>query len=297
MDLGLFLRMAHRSAVPGTGGRRPPERIGDLEIDTRYAIQATEHQRARALLAGELRAFLLRPPDGLEVQILDHNLSLESPAGASNAAALVRAVRAALRCAHLVDQARGAVPAASRVKHHASAWHAFARSHALRAHFAPPCVWGSVHGTEVVATACRKVTELDGFGPPSITYPTRVRVSFPQFLGLRLAIRPQTGSDRVAKLFGRQDVRLEDREFDNAFLVQTKAPERVRELLEPAVRAGLLAVAASGASVTADDEAIEAELGDLPPDPAIVPTIVEQLATSVEAMGRRAGLRGRAPYR
>ena len=89
-------------------------------------------------------------------------------------------------------------------------------------------------------------------GNNNTTY-TRYRVEYPS-LGIGLNLKREGAFSVITKLFGAQDVAVGDNLFDDAFTVKTSNPERLRALLTPSVRSGLLRLLASyGSAVITDD--------------------------------------------
>lgn len=89
-------------------------------------------------------------------------------------------------------------------------------------------------------------------GNNNTTY-TRYRVGYPP-LGIGLNLKREGAFSVITKLFGAQDVTVGDDLFDDSFTVKTSSPERLRALLTPSVRSGLLRLLASyGSAVITDD--------------------------------------------
>jgi hypothetical protein len=89
-------------------------------------------------------------------------------------------------------------------------------------------------------------------GNNNTTY-TRYRVGYPP-LGIGLNLKREGALSAITKFFGAQDVTVGDALFDEAFKVKTSSPERLRGLLTPSVRSGLLRLLASyGNTVITDD--------------------------------------------
>jgi Zn-finger nucleic acid-binding protein len=74
---------------------------------------------------------------------------------------------------------------------------------------------------------------------------TRVAVYFRNPLGSGLRITPETWAKRFWKLFGSQDIRVGDAEFDSAFLVKADDPEAAKSALGDRARKELLDFARS----------------------------------------------------
>lgn len=110
-----------------------------------------------------------------------------------------------------------------------------------------PVVTGNIGGLPVHID-----TYVQRSGNSSTTY-TRYRVAYPH-LGFDLQLKRQGTFAAIVKMFGAQDVEVGDRLFDEAFVVKTNDPRRLRELMTPSVRTGLLRLLASyGGVVIADD--------------------------------------------
>jgi hypothetical protein len=89
-------------------------------------------------------------------------------------------------------------------------------------------------------------------GNSSTTY-TRYRVGYPP-LGIDLKLAREGAFSAITKLFGAQDVTVGDDLFDEAFTVKTSDLGKLRRLLTPSVRSGLLRLLASyGSAVITDD--------------------------------------------
>ncbi|MDJ0497583.1 MAG: hypothetical protein QNJ89_07120 [Acidimicrobiia bacterium] len=97
-------------------------------------------------------------------------------------------------------------------------------------------------------------TYVQRSGNNSTTY-TRYRVTYPH-LGFELQLKRQGAFAAITKLFGAQDVEIGDSLFDETFVVKTNNPNRLRALLTPSVRTGLLRLVASYSGVVISDDNI-----------------------------------------
>ena len=95
-------------------------------------------------------------------------------------------------------------------------------------------------------------TYVQRSGNNSTTY-TRYRVDYPH-LGFEFQLKRQGAFASITKLFGAQDVDIGDSLFDETFVVKTSDPNRLRALLTPSVRTGLLRLVASYAGVVVSDD-------------------------------------------
>jgi hypothetical protein len=130
------------------------------------------------------------------------------------------------------------------------------------------------------------------------TYALEVYVGFAQSLGLDLPLRHQHTFDRLASLFGAQDIDLGDPPLDQAFAVKAHEPSAAGEILDPPTRAALLALHQRVGVVSLSDEGMSVRLPCGAPDPAVVPRTVQQpsaLAESISSHGTRE--RELGPYR
>lgn len=92
-------------------------------------------------------------------------------------------------------------------------------------------------------------------GNSNTTY-TRYRVYFPP-LGIGMQLKRQGMFSAVTKLFGSQDEEVGDDTFDETFVVKTDDPAKLRSLLTPSVRSGLLQFTASYPHSTIKDNHIQ----------------------------------------
>jgi hypothetical protein len=92
-------------------------------------------------------------------------------------------------------------------------------------------------------------------GNSNTTY-TRYRVNFPP-LGMGLQLKREGIFSAVTKLFGIQDHEVGDDAFDETFVVKTDDAAKLRSLLTPSVRSGLLRFTASYPHSTIKDNHIQ----------------------------------------
>ncbi len=118
---------------------------------------------------------------------------------------------------------------------------------------------------------------------------TRYRVRYPS-LGLGLHLARQTGLDRVAAVFGAQDVNLGDATFDEAFTIKADAEELLSALLTPSTRQILVSLVTDFRSVKIDDEQIRYDKNGIDRDAATVVRTVQRLTEAARALrGTRPG--------
>lgn len=114
------------------------------------------------------------------------------------------------------------------------AWATAAREHGLRCSpgnlFSGPKLTGTIAGIHVVVDTFRRSS-----GKNSRTY-TRYRAHFPRPLGLGLRLTQEGLFSGVSKFFGRQDIQVGDRIFDQTMLIQGTHEDAVRAFLTPARR-------------------------------------------------------------
>ncbi|MEA2000740.1 MAG: hypothetical protein U9N84_02445 [Actinomycetota bacterium] len=104
--------------------------------------------------------------------------------------------------------------------------------------FSRPVLTGSVAGFPLTID-----TYMQRSGNNSTTY-TRYRMTYPP-LGMHLQLSRQGAFSAITKLFGQQDVEVGDDSFDDAFIIKTDDPARLRALMTPSVRSGLIRLVAS----------------------------------------------------
>jgi hypothetical protein len=125
-----------------------------------------------------------------------------------------------------------------------------------------PVLTGRVDGHRV---------EIDSYthhagGNNNQTY-TRYRVGFDP-LGIELRLSRQGVFSAITKMFGQQDVEVGDAAFDAAFIVQSSDPNRLRGLLTPSVRSGLLRLLASYPDTVVHDDYLVTTRRGVERDPA-----------------------------
>ena len=113
-----------------------------------------------------------------------------------------------------------------------------------------PVIEGTLGGIPV-----RTDTYVQRSGNSSTTY-TRYRARYPA-LGVDLRLSREGAFSAITKFFGAQDVDTGDQLFDEAFTVKTSDPARLRSILTPSVRAGLLRLLASYSSARIGDDQIQ----------------------------------------
>ena len=112
-----------------------------------------------------------------------------------------------------------------------------------------PTLTGKISGLPVTVD-----TFVRRSGNSSTTY-TRYRVAYPN-VGFELQLKRQGAFTAITKLFGAQDVEVGDSLFDDAFVVKTSDPNRLRDLLTPSVRTSLLRLLATYGGVVISDDNI-----------------------------------------
>ena len=84
---------------------------------------------------------------------------------------------------------------------------------------------------------------------------TRYEIRFPSS-GFQFRLTRQTALSRITNLFGAQDVEIGDTSFDDAFVVKTKAEDRLRTLLRSGLRGVLVRVAAAYPGIAFEDDRV-----------------------------------------
>ncbi|MDJ0923086.1 MAG: hypothetical protein QNJ77_00880 [Acidimicrobiia bacterium] len=119
-------------------------------------------------------------------------------------------------------------------------------------------------------------------GNSSTTY-TRYRVGYPRF-GFDLTLKREGAFSAITKLFGQQDVEIGDELFDDAFLVKTSDPGRLKKLLTPSVRTGLLRLLASYGSAVVHQDHIIATRGRFESDAEVLKSTTQRLVATARLL-------------
>jgi hypothetical protein len=112
--------------------------------------------------------------------------------------------------------------------------------------FGHPRLAGTVEGFDVLV-------EVKGSGDNART---RYRVTYPP-VAAPFELRRESGTQRILRMLGAQDVQVGDGTFDEAFLVKTDAPAELTAFLTPARRLSLLRLIATHRSLVASESALE----------------------------------------
>jgi len=128
-------------------------------------------------------------------------------------------------------------------------------------------------------------------------YCLEIWLRFEEPLGLGLLIQPMSTLDRMKDLFAAEDYKLGEEIFDETFLVRVSNPEGAVALLDQATREKLLALHRSLGPLSLTDEGLLVRLPRVPPDPAIVPSMVGQLLELATHIAQRRSQQRGGPYR
>ncbi len=140
-----------------------------------------------------------------------------------------------------------------------------------------PVLTGAIGGLPVAVD-----TYVQRSGNSSTTY-TRYRINYP-YVGFDFQLKRQGAFAAITKLFGAQDVEIGDDLFDETFTVKTKDPNRLRALLTPSVRTGLLRLIASyGGAVIADDNITFSKSG-FESNPDRLKSTIQRLSTTARLL-------------
>lgn len=290
LDLGLVVRRAGLvAAVEGMLGAVDVE-LGAPRFDASFAVRADEPDRARALLGRAVRDVLIAVDDD-PIEVRDDEVTIDvaldgpwshAPRSADQHGAwLAASTRRVAAVAAALDAARAATAPASRVVPLVPALEAIAARHGLVcAADAPARVSGTIGGAFAWAATRRRAR-----GSSELEVAARVPTPVPFHLVIATA---RTGLG--AWLTG-GDVPLGDAAFDAAFDVRTDDPERLRALLDPSLRAAVIAIGA-GRRLELDRWGVRVVEATADVDPATLPVLLEQVAELAAALSR-----GGAPAR
>jgi hypothetical protein len=271
LGLGLVLR---RRGLSERLFRRPRGvRIlaGDPDLDRRVEIDGDEPERVLALLRPEVRdalaSILLRWRD---LVVTDQSVRIYLGQPAARAEDLRDLVHGMRTLASALTTSRRAMPAPAALRGATHRWSVAAERLGLDLEEAFPGIAGTIDGRPVRVTPVRA-----GDG-----YASELRLGFRPHHRTGLRLRRQLEPDGYWSVG--QDIQLADLPFDQRFVVKGYDPEYVRDLLNPEVREGLLALDAVG-DLDVDD--LRLYLGRLPIDPEALVPIVVQATRTADAMG------------
>jgi hypothetical protein len=240
--------------------------IGDLTFDKAFVIKGDEVSRIKALLTDDLRNFLLEIQNlGQSVTLNDRGISIAMRGSITDINRLEYCLQAVARGANLVRATRDQVPIASPLKPHYEAWASFARANGLQGITTPFLMWGEIDGVQVSVFALRS---------GRLNYSAQVQVHFPEDLRHGLLVRPAGSLDALSALFGGQDHKVGDAEFDKAFVIQTYSTDRLGEILDEPVRKTLMQIKKSVGSVEVSDQGVSVTTPGFPREPSGVPQLI-----------------------
>ncbi len=125
-------------------------------------------------------------------------------------------------------------------------------------------------------------TYVQRSGNSSTTY-TRYRVTYPS-LGMNLRLSRHGMLSAITKLFGKQDVEVGDDSFDDAFMVKTDDPSRLRSLLTPSVRSGLLRLLASHSTAKVNDSFVQITRTGFQKKPEVLQSTVHRMLATARLL-------------
>lgn len=140
-----------------------------------------------------------------------------------------------------------------------------------------PVLTGNVAGHPV-----RIDTYTQRSGSNNTTY-TRYRVGFPP-LGIGLQLKREGAFSTITRFFGAQDVSVGNGLFDDAFTVKTSDPERLRNLLTPSVRSGLLRLLASHSGAVVTDSHIQIERSRFESNPDVLKSTTQRMVATARLL-------------
>jgi len=100
--------------------------------------------------------------------------------------------------------------------------------------FSKPRVYGNYKGFEyllhIITQSCGKNT----------TFFTSIVINFPRYVDVDLYLYQENFATKIKKVFGAQDIQIGDREFDEAFMIKSQTPEKIKQILTPELKQKIL---------------------------------------------------------
>ncbi len=173
-------------------------------------------------------------------------------------------------------------------RRYADQWRSAARQLELSFQAAGPFSRPKIFGTSGGLTITIAVSSSSSGSTGSVQ--TRYRVQYPG-LGIGLRMTGQRGLARMAALFGTGDATVDDPEFDEAVIVKTTDPDRLKALLAPTTRRLLIDLVNDFRGVKIGDDEIAYAEGGIDKEAATVVATTRRLVAVARA------LQGEAPVR
>ncbi|MEJ7730459.1 MAG: hypothetical protein WKG00_14715 [Polyangiaceae bacterium] len=274
LDLGL------RAQPRGFGrGGRMRMRSGHADLDAEYSFHADDAARLESLFHGPvserlyaLHCACMSATLGDATVTISSDWSIEVPWPAAG-------VHAAVELATLIDEARADVRVSPLLRMHRRPWEQLAARLRGELTTTPLRVLGTLD--ELAVHACARRTGAE-------RYRLELSVRHAEPFGAGIRISPTRALlDGVGAIFGRQDVRVGDRAFDDAFHIQvTEGREAALvQALNAETRALILTARATGAELVLDDKAARAFFQPEAPGDAL-PAAVEPLVEASLRLSR-----------
>jgi hypothetical protein len=260
------------------------------DFDRRFAVLCDEPVRAHALLTPAVRHVMMRRlhPNAM-FMLTDSGVAVQAVHGRAGETMLRSGLQAVAAIADHINTAREAVPAARPLQTHGIAWSRFAHGNGLQTITAPLCMFGTIEDATMYAYSVRANAG---------EFHLEVWLRFEDPLGLGLLVQPMRTVDRMKEMFGAADYKLGDALFDETFLVRVSDERGTVALLDEKTRKRLLIIHDTVGPLSLTDDGISVRLPHVPPEPAVVPTIVRQMLEIARFIAdKRRFERTAGPYR
>ncbi len=249
--------------------------IGDEAFDRDFRVKGLEPEQLVGLLSSErLRAVLSRQIGSFSPNVNDDRVRFEAVGIHVDASALQPVLPAAVEAYREVLSAWRSLPATVQEAQVEPAWRAVATRADLDYQARGMTALGRCRAGDVRASV-----RLGQKG-----WVTRVAIAFDPPLGTGLRLTHEGVMSGLGKLFGAQDVRLDDAPFDRAFVVKAEDEAKVHRVLVADARARLVSLREVADEVGATDDHVAVEVHRIVDDGALLARLIADARAAADAM-------------
>ena len=286
LDVGLRVRTLKETE------RSPSEhvRFRESAIDANFAVTGDERDRVSLLIAKPLRGILADDvASWTQVLATDRGIALFRSGSENNPAWIRRSLRACVKWANAIEDARSEVPPALALADVAEGTSQLALELGFEAHATPLGMSGMHDGRSVFAYTSRVGHEV---------YAMRVGVLFLEPLDAGLSVHAPDDAGIEGLFYGADEQRLMI--GDDELIAYAYDEDNVGELLDEALQAAVMRMHKRYRKLRIDDRSLSVEIEGIPSAAEPILEVVAELSVLAERIGvhvRSSGYSRRGPYR
>jgi len=269
--------------------------VGDEAFDRDFRIDGFEPAQISQLLGQpRLIALLSRSIGEFKPDLNDGRVRFEAGGVLVESAALKPVLGPAVQLFREVLQSWLELPPSAEERAVESAWTSAAGEHELTY---------QSRGMRMIGRngpVTLRAEVMIGDGTPWVRdagWRTTITAFFDPPLGAGLALSREGITAKLGKLFGSQDVQLDDDAFDKEFIVKANDPAQVKTILSADARASLLVLGSRGSSLEVDDTQVKIVLAEIVSGRNELTTLIQHVRDAATAMVAHRQPKAHGPYR